>query len=111
MNDNNDTTTINPDNKQAEDATSDPVSINMNLGSGTLVTGTVSSDDIKANKQICIGSACVNESQLKMLNGGNVYLYNVSNGGGIPLRRKHQDDTVGLWTDYPQNAIWRLRPN
>ena len=83
----------------------------MNLGSGTLVTGTVSSDDIKANTQICIGSACVNESQLKMLNGGDVYLYNTSNGGGIPLRRKHEEATVGLWTDYPQNAIWRLRPN
>jgi hypothetical protein len=107
----NDTTTNNNIGEQNEAVASDPVSVNMNLGSGTLVTGTVSSDDIKANTQICIGSACVNESQLKMLNGGNVYLYNTSNGGSTPLRREHKGRGVFFYDDYPQNAIWRLRPN
>ena len=41
MNDNNNTTTINPVNEQDEVVGSDPVSINMNLGSGALTTGTL----------------------------------------------------------------------
>jgi len=101
MNDNNDTTTINPVNEQAEDAASDPVSINMNLGSGALTTGTLTTG------KFCIGSTCIDESQLKILNGGTIYLHNLSGGKG-PLRRKHQEDDVGLWDSYPGNASWKI---
>jgi len=101
MNDTNDTTTINPANEQDEVVGSDPVSINMNLGSGALTTGTLTTG------KFCIGSTCIDESQLKILNGGTIYLHNLSGGKG-PLRRKHQEDDVGLWDDYPGNASWKI---
>lgn len=76
MNDNNNTTTINPANEQDEVVGSDPVSINMNLGSGTLNTG-----------KFCIGSTCIDESQLKIINGGTIYLHNLSGGERSPTKK------------------------
>ena len=104
MNDTNDTTTINPDNEQDDKGLvgGDPVSINMNLGSGALTTGTLTTG------KFCMGSTCIDEVKLKILGGGTpVYLRNLSGGKG-PLQREKTGEDVGTWGSAGGNATWHI---